>query len=327
MSSVNRTIAALASAVFVLGLSACANGGGDIATVNGQGISKADFDSQLESTPVARGTLQQLVQEQLLNQYAQQNNITVSDDEIKVKEDELKANFPNGSWDDMLKARGLTEDQVHKILRQQIILDKAVGKDIKISDKQVEDYFNKNHASFDKPEQARARHILVQDQATAQKVEKDLKGGADFAAEAKKYSVDPGSKEKGGDLGFFRRGQMVPAFDQAAFSLPINKISDPVKSPFGYHIIQVQERTPGQKATLANTKDKIVSTLRQQQEAPLIQPFLLSLQQKATIDVKDPRFQGVFPSPAPSSAASATSASSAAPAASAAASPAASSSP
>lgn len=329
MSGVNRTLAALATTLLALSLGACSNGG-DIASVNGHGISKADFDSQLESTPVARGTLQQLVQEQLLEQYAQQNNITVSDDDIKAKEDELKANFPNGSWDDMLKARGLTEDQVHKLLRQQIILDKAVGKDIKISDKDVQDYFNKNHASFDKPEQARARHILVPDLATANKVEADLKGGADFAAEAKKYSQDPGSKEKGGELGFFRRGQMVPAFDQAAFSLPVNKISEPIKSPFGYHIIQVEERTPGQKATLANTKDKIVETLRQQQEAPLIQPFLMSLQQKASITINDSRFDGLFPSPQPSANASATSAATdanASPAASAAASPAASSSP
>jgi foldase protein PrsA len=208
----------------------------------------------------------------------------------------------------MLKARGLTETDVKNALREQIIIDQAVGKDVKVSDSQIKAYFDKNHAAFDKPEQVRARHILVADLATANKVEADLKAGKNFADEAKKYSMDPGSKDKGGELGLFRRGQMVPAFDAAAFSLPIGQISKPVKSPFGYHIIQVEEKQPGSKATLANTHDRIADMLRQQQESPLIQPFLMGLQQKATINVTDPRYAAAFPSPAAAPAAEATAA-------------------
>jgi foldase protein PrsA len=139
----------------------------------------------------------------------------------------------------------------------------------------------------------------VADLKTAQKVEADLKSGKDFAAEARQYSIDPGSKDKGGELGPIRHGQMVPAFDAAVFSLPVNVISQPVKSPFGYHIIQVESRDPGQKATLANSRDKIADLLRQQQEAPLIQPFLQDLQTKANIQISDPRFQAAFPTPEP----------------------------
>ena len=303
MPNAFRLVAGFATALLAAStLTACASGG-SVATVNGSPISKAQFDNKLESSPAALGTLQQMVREVLLTQYAQQNNITVSDADITKREDELKANFPAGQWDDMLKARGLTEDDVHNALRDQIIIDKAVGKDIKISDAQIKQYFDKNHAAFDKPEQVRARHILVADLATANKVEADLKAGKDFAAEAAKYSIDPGSKDKGGELGFFRRGQMVPAFDKAAFSLPVNQISAPVKSPFGYHIIQVEEKQPGQIATLANTHDRIESMLRQQQEAPLIQPFLMGLQQKANIQVTDPRFQAAFPTQPPAASA------------------------
>ena len=165
--------------------------------------------------------------------------------------------------------------------------------------REIQAYFNKNHASFDKPAQVQARHILVADLKTAQKVEADLKGGANFATEAQKYSIDPGSKDKGGELGQIRHGQMVPSFDAAVFSLPVGVISAPVKSPFGYHIIQVESRTPGTTATLANTKDKIADMLRQQQEAPLIQPFLTDLQSKANIQINDPRFQAAFPTPEP----------------------------
>lgn len=298
MSNLDRIAAALATLLLVSSLTACA-AGGNVATVNGQSISKADFDSKLESSPAAVSTLQQMVREILLQQYAQKNGITVSDAEIAAKEDQIKANFPPGSWGDMLKSRGLTEDDVHKLISDQIIIDKAVGKNVKVSDAQIKAYFDKNHAAFDKPAQVTARHILVADLKTAQKVEADLKSGKDFAAEAKQYSIDPGSKDKGGELGPIRHGQMVPAFDAAVFSLPVNVISAPVKSPFGYHIIEVESRDPGQKATLANSHDKIADMLRQQQESPLIQPFLMDLQSKANIQISDPRFQAAFPTPEP----------------------------
>jgi len=301
MSKAHRILAGLATALLAGTLVAC-SGGGTIVTVNGQAISQASFDSKLESSPAARGILQQMVQEALIEQYAKNNNINVTDADITAREDQLKANFPNGSWGDMLKARGLTEADVHNALREQIILDKAVGGNVKVSDAQISAYFAKNHAAFDKPAQVEARHILVPDLATANKIEAQLKAGAKFSALAKQYSMDPGSKDKGGELGWFRRGQMVPAFDQAAFSLPIGKISAPVKSPFGYHIIQVEKRQPGVKATLANTHDRIADLLRQQQEAPLIQPFLAGLQEKATITVNDPRFAGLFPTPPPAAA-------------------------
>jgi parvulin-like peptidyl-prolyl isomerase len=106
---------------------------------------------------------------------------------------------------------------------------------------------------------------------------------------------------------------MVPAFDKVAFSLPVGATSEPVKSPFGYHIIQVEGKQPGQTATLANSTPRIEEMLRQQQEAPLIQPFLQSLQQKATITVNDPRFADLFPSPAPGAAAPSAAAPSPAP--------------
>ena len=308
MPKAHRIVAGLATAFLAASLAACGSGGGAIATVNGTPISKADFDNKLEGSPAALGTLQQMVREELINQYAKTNNITVTDDEIAKREDELKANFPAGSWDEMLKSRGLTETDVHNALREQIIIDKAVGKDVHVTDAQIKQYFDKNHAAFDKPEQVKARHILVPDLKTAQKVEADLKSGKDFAAEAKQYSTDPGSKDKGGELGTFRRGQMVPAFDKAAFSLPVGQVSEPVKSPFGYHIIQVESRDPGQKATLENSKDRIAELLRQQQEAPLIQPFLQDLQAKANIQVNDPRFAAAFPSPAASAAPAATAA-------------------
>src|SRR5665213_3704033 len=101
MPKLHRVIAAITTLAMSASLAACS--GGAIATVNGQAISKSDLDAKLESSPAAKSTLQQMVQEIALDQYAKANNITVSDDEIAKKEDEIKANFPNGSWADMLK--------------------------------------------------------------------------------------------------------------------------------------------------------------------------------------------------------------------------------
>lgn len=300
MSKANRLIAGIATALLTVTFAACSGGGGNVATVNGQGISQADLDNKLESSPAARGVLQNLVMSMLIDQYAKQHNITVSQDEINKIEDTYKKQYPGDQWDEVLKARSLTEQDVQDLIRRQIIVDKAVGGNIKITDKQIADYFNKNHAQFDQPAQAKARHILVPDLKTAEKVEADLKAGKDFAAEAKQYSNDPGSRDKGGDLGWFRKGAMVPAFDAYAFSAPIGKISQPIKSPFGYHIIQVEDRKPALKATIASTKDQIETMLRQQQEAPLLQPFYQQLEQSAKIQINDPRFAGLFPSPPPS---------------------------
>jgi foldase protein PrsA len=245
MSKNHRLVAGIAAALLTVSLAACGGGGGgSVATVQydgagSQSISHADLDAKLEGSPAARGVLQNMVMSDLIDQYAQAHHITVTDQEIAKVEDQYKTQYPGDQWSELLKARGLTEQDVHDLIRRQLIVDKAVGSNIKVSDKQIADYFNKNHAMFDKPAQARARHILVPDMKTAQKVEADLKAGKDFAAEAKQYSTDPGSRAQGGELGWFRQGGMTPTFDKYAFSAPINQISPPVKSPFGYHIIQV----------------------------------------------------------------------------------------
>jgi foldase protein PrsA len=315
MSNVQRLTVGLAALLLGTSLAACS--GGAVATVNGQPISESAFNAKLEGTPLARTVLQQMVQDVLIEQYAKNNNITVTDAEISQRENQIKQNFPAGSWDEMLKSRGLSEDDVHSALREQIILDKALGSQVKIAPAQIKQYFDKNRTTFDKSEQVTARHILVPNLAEAQKVEQLLKSGQNFADVAKQYSTDPGSKDKGGELGTFKKGQMVPAFDKVAFSEPVNAISPPVKSPFGYHIIQVEARIPGQTATLASATPQITDTLRQQQEAPLIQPFLQGLQQKADIKVNNPNFAGLFPTPMPAGGMGAGSGSAAPPAASA----------
>ncbi len=291
----------IAALLLAATLTGCGSGG-TVLSVNGQAITRDQLDTKLEnsSSPVtARSVLQLMVTDDLIDQYAQKNKISVTPAEIAKIENQYKAQYPANQWDQLLKARGLTEQDVQDLIRRQIILDKAVGANVHVPPSQIAAYFKLNHAQLDTPAQARARHILVADLPTALKVEAALKAGQDFAAVAKQYSMDPGSKDAGGELGTFPRGRMVPAFDAYVFSGPIGKLSAPIKSPLGYHIIQIESRTPAVKATLANSTAKITQMLRQQQESPLIQQFLQQLQASAKIEVSDQRFAGLFPTPLP----------------------------
>ena len=294
MSILSNRAAALAVAMLCVGLAGCSaasGANGDIAAVNGQKISRATLDTKLEASQAGASTLNQLIQESLVDQYGKDNHIDVPGSEIDKKEADIKSKMQPGQFDSILKQQALTEADVRNILREQIIIEKSVGKDIKVGDAEIKSYFDKNHALLDKPEQVRARHILVADKPTADKVESELKSGKKFEDLAKQYSTDPSTKDKGGELGFFGKGQMVPAFQTYAFSGKVGAISPPVKSPFGWHVIQVEEKKPALKATLASSRDQIKQQLVQQQQAQQIPVFIQSLRSKAKIEVYDDRLR------------------------------------
>lgn len=137
---------------------------------------------------------------------------------------------------------------------------------VKLTDQELQDFYNANKAEFSRQEQVRARHILVMvndqrtDEQARQRIEEartKLAAGGDFAALAKEYSDDTASKENGGDLGLFGRGQMVPEFEQAAFTAQPGKLVGPVKTNFGYHLIEVTEKVAGGAQPFAEVKEQI----------------------------------------------------------------------
>jgi foldase protein PrsA len=282
-----------------LSLAACAallmTGCGDqkaIATVNGQKITKGEFDAKLEQQG-GKAALQSMVTQDLVFQYAKDHNITVSDQEVTDKLNEIQQHFPPGQFETMLKSQGITMDDARKLVRENLLTTKAVDQNINVTDAQVNDYLKQQHLVIGQPSQVRARHILVKTKAQADMIEAQLKKGGDFAALAKQYSQDPGTKDKGGELGWFGPGQMVPAFQNAAFALKPNQISAPVQTPFGWHVIQVEDTKP-------LTKDAAVTQIKKQQEQLQITPFMTQLRTSAKIEIEDPRYQDLFPSPPPS---------------------------
>jgi len=157
---------------------------------------------------------------------------------------------------------------------------------------EIQQYYTAHQSDYTVPEQARSRHILITvpagadaktDAAAKAKAEgilKQLQGGANFAELAKKYSDDPGSKDKGGELGFAKRGAMVPAFDNALFTQKIGDLAI-VKSQFGYHIVQVEERQPAHTQTLAEVEPAIQAALIRQNSAKAEQDYAQALTSEA----------------------------------------------
>jgi peptidyl-prolyl cis-trans isomerase D len=156
------------------------------------------------------------------------------------------------------------------------VADQAkIADTIQVTDAQVQDYYNAHKDEYRTPERVHARHMLLSTankpkdevpkiQAQAEALLKQIKGGADFADTAKKNSQDPGSAQKGGDLGWVSRGQMVKNFEDAVFTLKPNEISNVVTTEYGFHIIQVLEKQPAHLQTLDEVKPAIVATLKNQ---------------------------------------------------------------
>jgi len=299
MPFASRRFYVLAPLALGLGIAGCSgnggDGGGNVATVNGQPITNAAFYKKVDATSQAKGVFQQMVQSDLIDSYAKDNKIDIPDSAVNTEEDQIKARLPPGQFEQVLKQQNLTEPDVRNILREKLIVEKAIGDKIKVSDAEISAYIAKNHTTLDTPMQVRAKHILVPDLATAQKVEGLLKGGGSFEALAKQYSVDPSTKDKGGELGFFGKGQMVAPFQNAAFAQPIGVVGPPVKSPFGYHIIVVQAKRAPMVANVRNAGDKVRKLLQQQQEQTQIPQFLAMLRSKANIKIENPAFQNALP--------------------------------
>ncbi len=188
------------------------------------------------------------------------------------------------------------EEVINALLAQEYIR-KNISDPANVSDKEIKDYYEKHKSQFMQPEQVKASHILIrvpsgadnkkwnEAKKKAQDIRKQIMAGEDFATLAKKYSQDPGSKSRGGDLGYFKKGQMVPDFEKAAFSLKKGEVSQPVKTTFGYHIIKVYDKKPAKQKSLKDAKQEIRQMLLRKKQFKLRDEIIAKLKKKYKVEV------------------------------------------
>lgn len=216
----------------------------DLASVNGQVITSEELEAKLQS-----------LNPQMRVHYMSSAGKAEFLDELIVREVVLQEGIRLGLDKDKETLTRLEE------AKRGILINRMFEKimDEKLGDEQVKKYYAGHQKEF---KQVKASHILVDKEQEAKEIYKQLKGGADFAELAKKHSKDPSSRDQGGDLGYFTRGQMVKPFEDMAFSLKVNKVSEPVQTSFGYHIIKVVDIKDPKKFEDLSSED--LNTVRRQ---------------------------------------------------------------
>jgi foldase protein PrsA len=193
--------------------------------------------------------LRELVYEKVLG-----DTYEVTSEELDERLNELKQQLGPQFEAALMQSGFKDEEQLKQTLRISMLQEKAAIADIELTDEEVQQYYDTM-----KPE-IRASHILVEDEATAQEVKKKLEEGGDFAELATEYSTDTASAANGGDLDWFGAGKMLPEFEEAAYNLEVDQISDPVQSMYGYHIIKVTDKK--EKQPLEEIRAEVEDELR-----------------------------------------------------------------
>ncbi len=271
-----------------------AKGQKTVLRVNEKTVSKQEFENQidrqmqrmgpgLKKLPEKRKKMikqqlrnnlkQQMIQRLALQSAAKNSKFTVSDSEVNTFiNDKLTKQQRKQARNQMKKQGEKLEDRAAEALLIQKYIQDNIG-EIKVSSSEMRDYFEKNKNKFSQPEQVKARHILVnmkeRKEAEAKKRAEEIKArleqGSDFCGQATEYSDGPSAKSCG-ELGYFSRDRMAKPFSQVAFALEKGEISDPVKTQYGYHVIEKLDHRKAKPAKFSEVKNQVKKQLKRQKE-------------------------------------------------------------
>jgi peptidyl-prolyl cis-trans isomerase C len=288
-----------------------------IAVVNGSEITQEDFDREMgrvkrqllnmgkhlndsQMPGIKKEVLENLISRELLYQETQQKGIKIDEAAVNEKVMTLKKRFPSeAEFKNALTKANLSEAVIKAQIERGLAIEQLIGtyvaKKVAVSSQEVKDFYENHPSLFKQPEQVRASHILIKidpqgDEGKRAKAEKKIKEiqqklqeGEDFATLAKAVSEGP-SKAKGGDLGYFSRGHMVKSFEDAAFDLKSNEVSDIVETKFGYHLIKVVDKKPEMTTTFEDAKDKLSQYLKQQKVQKEVSIYVSKLKEKGKVE-------------------------------------------
>ena len=253
-----------------------------VATVDGEKITKEELYDTMASQ-YGSSILDNLIANKLVDLEAKKEGVKVTDAEITEELDALiESNGGEESFNSALDYYGMTLEDFKQDIERSIKIEKLIAPQVKITEEDMQTYFEENQDQFNQTEQVRASHILVEDEATAQEVLDKINAGEDFAELAKEYSTD-GSAENGGDLGFFGKGDMVAEFEDAAWALEMDEVSGIVKTEYGYHIIKKTDYQAAEEAKFEDHKDEIEDALFYEQVNSLYPTWLEGLEEEYDI--------------------------------------------
>ena len=250
-----------------------------LAEVNGATITDTDFYKEQENLPPylkpmtetpegKKEMLDTMVVRELIMQQAQKDGIDKSPAVAAKLED--------------LKKRVIVE----------AFLKKKVEESANVSDAELQAFYKKNEDKFKTGDQIRASHILVKTEGEAKEIEKQLKAGASFEDLAKKHSID-GAAAKGGDLGWFGKGSMLPDFEKVAFGLKEGETSGIVKTKFGYHIIKATGKRPAGARSFEEVKDQIKAAIAPEKQQETFKKLKEDLKKDAKLSIKEDALKGL----------------------------------
>ncbi|MBI4383838.1 MAG: SurA N-terminal domain-containing protein [Nitrospinae bacterium] len=318
------TLAGLAIGVlcigFVLGSMGCSKPSNSVsknsdktvlATVNGQPISVEVFRKELkqlerkfrleespEFTPeqalwLKTNALNQIIRTMLFQQEAAKHEIQVSNEEFEETLMRMKNEYQDDSFQRYLDMENITRQEWENKLKNNLLIknliNKAVNSKVSVSEGEVREYFDRHPDEFQKGDQVRALHIMLETEDEARKILKQLSAGKkDFSELAKEHSLGP-EGARGGDLGYFEKGHMPEEFDDI-FKLKINETSDIILTPYGYHIFRVTDKKTSQKMSFEESKKQIQGKLLREHQEKAFQEWLRKLREEASIDISNEVF-------------------------------------
>ncbi len=291
--------------------------GEKVAIVNGSIITRAEFDRQMvriqqsmarqgrpmddsQLPAIRKEVMEGLIDRALLLEESRKEGITVEETAVNDELGKLKGRFPSeDQFEAAIKGMGLTVADLKTQLREgmaiQYLIDMRFAKETFVSDEESKTYYDGNPEDFMRPDQVQARHILIKVGPEADTLEKTaarkrieeirtkLDEGGDFGALAREFSEGP-SSAKGGDLGWFERGQMVKPFEEAAFALKPGEVSGVVETQFGYHLIEVTDKRQATKMAYADVKERLQQYLKEIKVQKEVRLYLAQLKEKAQVE-------------------------------------------
>jgi peptidyl-prolyl cis-trans isomerase C/foldase protein PrsA len=278
-----------------------------VATVNADVISRADFERELsresqamegsaprspeQIEPFKQALLETMVERQVLLQAAKEAQVQVSPDEVDRRVLALTSEYPAGTFDTALAQSQTSRTELVRRTHDQLVIEKLLAEQVfarvAVTEEQIRRAYDENPDAWMEPEQVHAQQIVVKGLDEAKRLQQLLWQGKKFSDLARKYSLSPDGKV-GGDLGFFKRGEMPPAFDDAIFRLSVGGTSDVVSTDYGFHLFRLIEKKPARKRELAEVRaaieQKLLSTLRSEKQAS----YVKALRDKAQVKVNEP---------------------------------------